>query len=409
MTSNASAGIPLLHAWDLGGNWGHVVPFLDLRQSLVDAGFHIYSAVSRVAEYGKMLAKHGVVVLQAPASCSDRPDAPSLAHRYVALGWGNFSTLLGQVEAWRNLITLTGARLLLADATLPGLIAARTLGVPAVNLSLAYHIPPAARPFFYLYPPSESEVSPSLLEVAAGLDHAMRQVFAYYRMAAPRQFVDLFAIEEPGFFCFPEMDHFGERPSHHYWGPLIGTSVGEVLDWPDVPGPKVFAYLRPRRPESVEAIRALAELGWPTVVACPGTPDSILGTLNPNISSLRMTSCLVDIGHAARVADLAVNHAGAGLTNAFLLAGKPLAMLPDGLESKLIADRVVAMGAGVILSESGPGSPSYTATLRSLAESKTASAAARHFAVAHADHRQDDLTRKVAARCRELTTKKNDG
>ena len=401
--TNSAAGIPLLHAWDMGGNWGHMVRLLDLRQSLVDAGFKVYSAVNRVAEYGQVLAENGITVLQAPVSYSG-PLArfPSMAHRYFAHGWGCYSSLLGQVEAWRNLITLTGARLVLADATVPGLIAARTLGVPVVNFSTPYHILPAANPYFYLQQPPDPPSEFSLLEVAAALDHAMRQVFRHYGLVAPGRVTDIFAVEEPGFFCFPELDHYGQRPGQSYWGPFTGSSIGAPADWPDGGGPKVFAYLRLERAGSEQVIRSLAALGWPTVIACPGMTQAVLETLNLLAPSLRIYDRMIDVGQASRMADLVVNHAGMGLTHAALLAGKPLAMLPDGHESEVTAIRVAKMGAGLVLPEPDNPMPDYASVLRDLAASHGMRAAARDFALAHADHTQDDLVRRVAARCREL-------
>jgi UDP:flavonoid glycosyltransferase YjiC (YdhE family) len=75
------------------------------------------------------------------------------------------------------------------------------------------------------------------------------------------------------------------------------------------------------------------------------TPDWLARQAAPN---LRFAAAPVDLNATARDADALVTYASVATTTAFLLAGKPVLMLPGHLEQFLTAQRVVEMGAGVL-------------------------------------------------------------
>ncbi len=61
-----------------------------------------------------------------------------------------------------------------------------------------------------------------------------------------------------------------------------------------------------------------------------------------------------DIAQMTHEADLAVTYASLATTTAFLLAGKPLLLMPGHLEQFLVARRVEEMGAGRLVNPEQP-------------------------------------------------------
>lgn len=395
----------MLFAWDMGANWGHVMPLLALQSALEQHRFEIFAAVNSVRDYGARLAAAGVTVLQSPVT-EPKPGKAlkpvSLAHIFTNRGCANASDLLGMVEGWRSLIRLTGAKLLLVDGAPPALMAARTLGVPVLNMSLPLHVPPAGQTL-KLFPEDiiGKGASPAQ-SLEAALDGAMATIFHHYGVPTPARFVDLFAVEESGLFCWPELDPYGVRPGQHYWGPLIADASGTTFIWPLGTGPRTFAYLRPDHALTRTLLGVLARLGWPVVAACPGW-GAMSQTDRQRFSSptMQVHEGPLDIQQAMAECDFAVGNGGMGFTHAMLSAGKPLALLPTDGEKTFTTQRVVQAGAGVSLDGCHEGMD-MEHRLRQFARDDIARAAAQRLALKYGGADGARLAQAVAQRCLAL-------
>lgn len=393
--------VPLLFAWDLGANRGHVTQLLDLKPALLAAGFSIHAAVNRVRDFGQQLADEGVTVLQSPSS--EPPPGPrltplSLAHIFHNRGYADPDQMTGMVEAWRTLMQLTKARLILADGAPPALIAARTLGLPVANLSTPFHVPPSTPSFLPF-----SGVGGAALDLEQALDACLPAVFSRYDLPAPARFVDLFNTEDAGFFCLPELDAYGVRPGQNYRGPLFGAKQGKSFSWPQAgqDAPQVFAYLPAKGPAPRAVLATLARLKWPVVGCCPGfSKEADWRHLVQTSPTLSLHEDFLDIHQAGAEANLALGNASLAFTHAMLLAGKPLLLMPNDSEKHLIAQRVVAMGAGLIPSmQNGDG---YVGALNALTDNAEYANAARAFASNYAAHDMGVLAQQFAEHCRTL-------
>jgi UDP:flavonoid glycosyltransferase YjiC (YdhE family) len=90
---------------------------MPLARELRQAGHEVHWAVTQPAAVGDFLAKDGFTWLAAPSTAEASRPGPPLTYADILLryGYAESKALLGLVGAWRELMRLTGARLVLAD------------------------------------------------------------------------------------------------------------------------------------------------------------------------------------------------------------------------------------------------------------------------------------------------------
>ena len=354
----------VVYAWELGANLGHMGAFLPLARELRAHGHTVHWAVARPHEATRLLKGEGFAWMQAPGVPDQFPGRTPENYAAILLhyGYANPDVLYGLVVAWRELIRLSGAQVVLADHAPTAILAARTLGVPVMLYGNGFTVPPPQAPTPGMRPWLTQD--PAVLQARdnAAL-RAINAVLAEWQLAPLKRVADLFDVAETGLLSFPELDHYGARPGGRYWGAL-SASNGVEPQWPPGAGPKVFAYVRPQGAHHETVLTQLAGLGHPVLVYAPG-----LSTHDQQRwagPALRFCQAPVDIHLAAQQAALGVLWAGGGVTAlAFLRAGTPLLVLPDQLESYLQGLRIQAMGAGLVwdLARSTEELPSLLARL----------------------------------------------
>lgn len=343
----------LLFGWELGANLGHTGPFLPVARELRRRGHEVHWVVAQPGAVGALLDREGFSWLPAPvATETPRPGAPvSYTDILLRFGYGSTASLLGLTGAWRELMRLTGARLVLADHAPTALLAARSLDLPAMLYSYGFCVPPRRTPLpamrsWQSVPEQQLRAldTAALASVNGVLDH-----YGKPRVAA---LADLFQVAESAIATYPELDHYGDRGPANYWGSLANAGNGRPVVWPDLPGRRIFAYLRPECVYGAAVIEALHALGQPTVVYFPNMPEE--WRVKAAAPHLLFLDSPADLEQMTAEADLAIAYAGLATTTAFLLAGKPLLLLPNHLEQFLLAKRVGEMGAGQVVDPERP-------------------------------------------------------
>ncbi len=152
---------------------------------------------------------------------------------------------------------------------------------------------------------------------------------------------------------FPELDHYAHcRGPATYWGCLLSSISGANPSWPPGSGPRVFGYLRSEIRHAESVLAALGHAGYPSLVVFPDIPADMLA--RHQYANLRISTDPVETSRVLNDADLAITYGGHGLTAAFLLAGKPLLLLPGQLEQYLLARRIEEIGAGLLVDPEQP-------------------------------------------------------
>jgi hypothetical protein len=376
----------ILYAWELGANLGHIGQFMPLARRLKAGGAVVECALTFTAGAARLLTPEGLGWLQAPVFRGKPPaearDPPlSYAGILLLLGYGTSEDLLGLTGAWRRLIELSGATLVLADHSPTAILAARTLGVPVMLHGTGFYAPPPLSPTPAMRP---WESTPGAI-LAASEQIALTSintVLAAYGAPPLARVAELFEVAETRLNTFPELDPYGPREGGRYWG-IQAAFAAPPLTWPPGQGPRIFGYLRAGFPGSEAALTALCATRCRAYICCPDAPaDWSRRFAAPHVT---IAKAPVDLEQASREADAAILYAPHSTTAALLRAGVPTVLIPQNLEQGLVAWKVQAMGAGYMVAPQGrfaePG-PALHALLTSADCRTKAMAFARKYAQA---------------------------
>ena len=391
----------LLYAWEFGANFGHIGAFLPLARALRERGHEIRWVVAQTTPAAHLLAREGFTWLQAPA-CPERPrEGSPLSYSDILLrfGYARNEELFGMVVAWRELMRLSGAQMVLADHAPTAILAARTLGIPVMLFCSGFCIPPRRRPLpnmrpWVALPAGRLEA----LEIEALA--SINWVLSHFEQAPLDALMELFDVAEDTLLGFPELDHYADRGAARYWGNLPDAGVGIAPAWPALPGKRVFGYLRQHSRHHEAALAALRELGQPAVVYFPDAPAGLLARYAA--AHLKFSTAPLDLDQTAREADAAITYSSMSTTTRFLLMGKPLVLLPGQLEQFLLARRVEEMGAGLLVNPEQPPGDLRQKLHRVLFEpqfTENAQAFARKYAAFPQETVTAHLVQRVEAIC----------
>jgi len=344
--------LSVFYAWEFGANLGHIGTFLPVARELRARGHEVHWVVTHPHQAAQILPGDGFAWLQAPTMPEQRREGPPLNYADILLrfGYANPRDLFGLVVAWRELLRLTRAQVVLADHSPTAILAARTLDLPVMIFGGGFFMPPQGHPTPDMRPWSPAPAERLLQNDSLALA-SINAVLARLERPPIDTVAALFRVAEDSLLTFPELDHYADRGPAKYWGTLPAASAAPP-EWPVAEGRRIFAYLRPESAHFEAALQALHGQGAVVLVFAPGASPQIV----QRYSSARMkfSAVPVDLNSVAVQADAAVTYASPAATIAFLLAGKPALMIPGHLEQFLLARRVEQMGAGLMVDPEKP-------------------------------------------------------
>lgn len=228
---------------------------------------------------------------------------------------------------------------------------------------------------------------------------SINQVLHDFGKPAINALHQLFEVEEEALITYPELDHYENRGPARYWGSMPNAAIGIPPPWPPMEGKRIFAYLRAETPHAEAALNVLRQLGRPTVVYLPGVSPAQLEKWQ--CAHIVFADAAVDIERATREADVAVTYSSLATTTAFLMAGKPLLLLPTHLEQFLLARRIVEMGAGIVQSSEQPANDMASHVI-TLLDNPAYTNNARAFSAKYASFDQSSVVANLVRRVDEL-------
>jgi hypothetical protein len=305
----------------------------------------VHWVVTQPYQASRLLPAAGFDWLQAPVMPEQRRDGPPLNYADILLrfGYANGTDLLGLVVAWRELLRLTGARVVLADHAPTAILAARTLGLPVMLFGSGFFAPPQVirRPTC-----GPGRMSPRSYLLVRGRDR-LADINAVLRASKGPPLI----ATSPSFSWSPKtacrLSRAGPlssagRPATGACCPPRQRRTGELAR--RRPGPKVFSYLRPETPMSIRHCTRSTDC-LSILIYAPGLPEDMIRRYA--LAAPRLFSRPVDLNKVAAKPIAGLTYASPATTTAFLMAGKPVLMMPGHLEQFLFARRVEEMGAGL--------------------------------------------------------------
>lgn len=397
----------VLLAWELGGNYGHLVALRALARELKRQGHSCTFAVRGLGSAQGFLDPQLGPLVQAPVRLTQGRNRVRVQLSYASLlhniGFNDPVELAGRIHAWRTLYRALGTEFLFADHSPVALIAARTLGIPAACIGNGFTVPPRQSPF-----PSfvgagharDSVGAPSGATAGAAPDRDLQNILLKNEAAVLKELnhalallklkpfallQDIFRSSTPALFTYSPLDHY-EVPRTETFRGLPDYSYGSPPRWPDGRGPKVFAYLSPNTSLPV-VLKALKQSRARVLVRMPGVlPDAAAEVLRPGLS---IAADPVHFRAAAESCDAFVNYGAHSTVAEFLLAGKPGILVPDLHERALTARRAAGMGAA--LGVRATSVPPLRRALDQVIEDPAARRAAAAFAAGYDRQNRGDI------------------
>jgi len=336
-------------ALELGGGLGRAGRLAVLARGLLAHGHEVSLSLCDLGGTQRLLADVPVPRFQAPVWQQRMEGMPhneaSLAEILLPQGYFDVSGLSGLVQGWRATLTAVRADLLVADYAPTALLAARSLGLPAVALGSGFACPPPGRPLPCLR--DWEQIAPQRLARAEA--HVLNVANAVLEQhgAVPLPCVAALLLGDDTLLTtWPELDHYGRSDSAIAWhGPLWQSGGGSAPAWPAGSGAPVFAYLKHEHPSAAGVLSALVAAGCRVLChmpeSMPGRPPPVLDPAIAYVSHpVALDTVLAD-------AALCVGHGGEATLTQALLAGVPALMLPMRLEQFLLARRVEGWGGGI--------------------------------------------------------------
>jgi len=386
-------------ALELEGGLGRAGRLGALARTMLARGHRVSLSLRDLGTTQHLLADLSAPRFQSPVwqghMAGMPPNEASLAEILLPQGYFELSGLCGLVQGWRSTLAAVQADLVVADYAPTALLAARSLGLPAVALGGGFACPPPSRSLPCLR--DWEQIAPQRLARAeAHVLNVANAVLEHHKVAPLPCVAALLLGDAALLTTWPELDPYGRTDATIDWHGSIwqgreGSGAAPV--WPAGDGPRVFAYLKHEHPSQAAVLSALVEAGCR--VLCH-MPETIPGGPPPVVDpAILYTSHPVALDAVLAEAALCVCHGGEATLAQALLAGVPTLMLPMRLEQFLLARRVEGWGGGIngarVLGDWAPA-------LHALLDDGRWRAAAQAFAGRHAGTTVPERVARVVRR-----------
>lgn len=337
----------VLMCWELGNGLAYIESQAAHAKALQAAG-HEVLFISRDLGHMERLLGDAFTYYQAPTDVI--PGAPlgspmTFADVLINLGYGRSRNVAARVRAWRNLFDLLEPDVVRCANSPAALLAARGTGIRTIVTGIGFSVPPPVSPLPLLRSWATDAVPERMAEreaqVLTAMNHALEALGAprVTSVGALYHETDLRKL-----YSYPELDEYGPRDGVEYHG-NFQVATGEAPVWPEGKGKRIFAYLELYE-QVPRVLEVLAASGQPTLVYLPRPPAELRERYARG--SLRITDRPVDLNQAAAQCDIGMSHGGHNIVASFLQAGKPQIPLPMVLTERVTAEKLAALGAGLM-------------------------------------------------------------
>ena len=345
----------ILFTWELGGGMGHVAPYLPLARGLREKGHEVAFVLRDLSQAETSLGQAGFPYFQAPIvlkGVGNQIHNPStFAQILNNVGYSNVQLLTGLAKAWQQIFQSYQPDLIIHDHSPTALIASRNLDCRKIVIGSGFFIPPnvPTPPLLRTRPaPDMDVVAADEARILANINHVLVQLGS----DPLDRIAQLYDVDSRIMTSYSEFDHYPGRPQGDvtYWGTLL-SGLGSKPVWPAVQGKRIYAYLKPFQ-KMPALFQYLNKIQASVIVYAPELIKK--DRLRLASESIHFSETPLDLIQAAAGCDIAITNSTHGTVATFLLAGKPVLLLPIYFEQAKLARNIERMGAGLW---SGLGNP----------------------------------------------------
>ncbi|MCP4470514.1 MAG: glycosyltransferase family 1 protein [Gammaproteobacteria bacterium] len=384
----------ILFAWECGGGLGHLTLYRELIDQLTGDGHAVVFVTRSLASAIKVFGERTVTLVQAPVRMENLeegvPSPRSYLHVLKNQGFADAEGLFGRFKAWLALYEMWQPDLIISDHSPTAIFTAQHYpGAKLVMSGNGFMVPPDEHPFqaFPIAPHFTREVL--LEEEQRFLDQHINPLMQAMGGSRYDRLCDAFKADARWICQFREIDHYPDRETANYIGPAI-AGAGESPVWPAGQGSKVFAYLKPHE-GLAELLSLIRQLGLPTLIKGDRLPAGIERQFTG--PTIRFADKLQDMIEVANNCDLGITNGSPTITSQFLLAGKPVLMIPLHIEQLISSKAIEGIGCGIAVDYLREQPFSYpTALAELMATDNRYRRAAQDFAKAHKDYLATQVT-----------------
>jgi hypothetical protein len=316
-------------------------------QRLCSEGHEVVFAVRDLTAAQGVLKGVDVRLLQAPVARGPTHERLQSERTYAHLlrdnGFGSVDELCCLTEAWQSLLDWVKPDVVLGDHSPVAMLAARRTVARRAVIGPGFFYPPDVSPMPAFHPDTDGSLAEWQHDEDVMLA-TINRVLDRSRCAPLSRVSEIHSSSDACLLStYRELDPYPSRGDARYFG-VWPIPEGSPPEWPNLPGLKIFAYLKP-----IQTLRPLLDtlrrLRHPTLVLMGSVSRSIRSEFE--CRSLRFADSRCNLEQVVEQADIGILNATHGTTAAFLMAGKPTLQLPMFMEQILNAEAVERQGAGL--------------------------------------------------------------
>ena len=341
----------ILFCWELGEDYGYLGKILALAQEFVNEPVEFYIATKDLHAASNIDWPAKVKFIQAPIWLRSNPlalKASSFAEILLYKGYDSYRHLKMLTDAWSAIFNSISPDILLFDHSPTALLAAAGLHTPKIIVSNPYLTPAPGTSAINLIPAAYFDEGKAA-EIHQWVMKVINSVRQDNGVAPITTIGDLFVADAIFLSGFSETDHFNAyRSNPVYCGSALAVSIGSrVPVWKPGLSQKVLAYLKHRDQRSGTILKILASMQARALCFYSDCKPEDIEQFSH--TSIEVSNTPLDFAKAYSEAATLICHGGQGVVNEALHRGIPLILVPTQAEQYFIAQKITAMGNGIII------------------------------------------------------------
>ncbi len=389
--------IRILLANEFGSGRGHIVTLKSVAEALGMA-FAFEAALAQLNHEDELSACCHEVYQASGLDCdTSRRSGPDAV---ITATWGEYLGDLGfarpdflkdHILWWRDLIASDGYDLVVGECAPGALLAARSLGIPAVAIGPGHSVPPDELKAFPLFMPENGQLLYDERDLTANVNAILEPL----GVPALQTFPEIYACADKIVRTIDLLDPYRGLRTRPYVPPVVDLGDG-LAD----AGDEVFVYFSDVAAQPACLNKALCDLGLPVRAFIPGLEAEEAQRLSNG--GVKVEPRAVPVEDIIRRSRMMVHYGMHGTTCLGLAAGLPQLTLPQQVEQLNNGRRVAERDAARVLMPQDWTVAHIQAAIHAVYSDATMATAARALSIEARPHLAADGRLAIRERLRPI-------